>query len=230
MAKAILTEGRKGTCLHWHCHIFSAPPCPASLSLALLGNYRVMLMWWCGQSPIHRLASGDTYSGGQGPSPPPYLRTSPSFGPWGTLLPTCTPVVLSRTHRNLTQFGMGCINHCPFPWNSAHVLPFSAPLRVVSAAGDRTDNKSTAQHLNAHEARSDRWDLTLHVEEAAEAPGVQKQCLGQSESEGFLMAGGFWPLWVGVGVGVRGWGPLAALKTHCVQAQTAQSKKGKALA
>lgn len=67
-------------------------------------------------SPLFQPGIWSCYRGAKSFHTPPYLVASLSFGSWGTLLPTCTPDVFSRTFRelNCVQFGVACIHHCPF--------------------------------------------------------------------------------------------------------------------
>lgn len=100
--------------------------------------------------PYSQAGIWSSYRRGQDPSPPPYLGIS-SFGPLGTLLLTCSPAVFSRHAENLTQFGMGCICHClsHISLETQLMYSFSVSWPPVSAAGDRANNKPTAQHWKA---------------------------------------------------------------------------------
>lgn len=129
------------------------------------------------------------------------------FWALGDPTPLLLTISLSQTFREPQSVWNGvvhCASHISLETQLMNSFPVLWP--PVSVAGERADNKPTAQHLKA----CVRWNLTagpshlsLHAEEAAETPRVQKQCLGQSESEGFLMVGGFWPWRGGVAGSLR---------------------------
>lgn len=107
LPETIYTEEKKEAFFHRHHYTLSAPPHLPVCSLFLFGNCIIMLIWPHKQSPIHRPELRASL-------PPLFLGTSPSFGLWGILLTTCTPVIFFRTGRSLTQFRMVYIYHCPF--------------------------------------------------------------------------------------------------------------------
>lgn len=72
-------------------------------------------------------------------TPPPCLGTSLSLGPWGTLLPTCTPEVFSRTCRECHSVWNRMFPVTALPMSSLKLsscTPFSAWWPPVSAAGE----------------------------------------------------------------------------------------------
>lgn len=107
-------------------------------------------MWSQGLSPFHRLASG----------PAPVEAKSlclPCM--WGhvplVLGGPYSPLAYQRSFpkhaETFTQFGTGCMHHCPFHISFATQLMHSFLCTVASCGCHRrpSDNKSTAQHLKA---------------------------------------------------------------------------------